>query len=63
MRRAVYRIVKPVGQIVTADRDHDVVDAVMKWSEDVIEQPHEMFAGPETREGRAGLLRCLMARV
>jgi hypothetical protein len=38
------RIVKPAG-IVTADRDQDVRDTVLKWSEDVIEQPHEMFGG------------------
>jgi hypothetical protein len=51
------RIVKPAG-IVTADRDQGVRDAVLKWSEDVIRQPHDMFGGlPICPFARAARLR------
>src|SRR5438067_7207372 len=36
---------KSPGQVVTVDREQDVVDAVMKWSEDFIERPHAIFGG------------------
>src|SRR5438445_578670 len=36
---------KSPGQVVTFDREQDVVDAVMKWSEDFIERPHAIFGG------------------
>ena len=38
-------IMKSPGQVVTVDREQDVVDAVMKWSEDFIERPHAIFGG------------------
>src|SRR5882672_7873397 len=32
-------------QAISVERDRDVIAAVVKWSEDFIEQPHEIFGG------------------
>ena len=32
-------------QIISVERDRDVIAAVVRWSEDFIEQPHEIFGG------------------
>jgi hypothetical protein len=37
--------VERAAALTPVDREGDVIDAVVKWSEEFIEQPHEIFGG------------------